>query len=64
MGLINVLRAIVVRLMFAGHGVIAIWRLYIMTSDIKSLFLGASLVGLFLESCVTLCFKNGKEWKW
>ena len=64
MGLVNILRAIVVRVCFACHGLLAIGMLSHTTMDRKYWLLSAALGGLLIESLVTLRKKRGREWKW
>jgi len=64
MGWFIVTRAILVRTMFALHGVISIWMLSAVTGDPNSWYMAASLTGLTFEAAITLCKKRGQEWKW
>lgn len=60
----TICRALFVRVLFAIHGMIAIWRLYMVIGEIWCWYLSAALLGLFIETTVTLIKKRGKEWKW
>ncbi|XP_071109194.1 transmembrane protein 26-like [Haliotis cracherodii] len=64
MRLLTIVRALLVRLLFATHGFIAIWRLYMVKGKIWCWYLSGALAGLLIETIVTLCKKKGKEWKW
>ncbi|KAL4220872.1 hypothetical protein ACF0H5_019138 [Mactra antiquata] len=64
MGLLIYIRALLVRMLFACHGIIAIWRLYMVTGSVWSWYLGGALFGLFIETLITIAKKRGKEWKW
>ncbi|RUS91057.1 hypothetical protein EGW08_001185 [Elysia chlorotica] len=64
MGYLAVARAIVVRLTFAAHGIISIWRLAVITQDHGYWYLGLVLCLLLVEMTVTLGKKAGQEWKW
>ncbi|KAK7496766.1 hypothetical protein BaRGS_00011975 [Batillaria attramentaria] len=64
MACFSVARAVLVRLLFAVHGVVSIWRLATVTDDVRYWYL-ASVLGLYLfEMSITLGKKRGKEWKW
>ena len=64
MGWFIVARAIVVRLVFALHGVLAIWHLTVVKGNTTHWGMTAALTGLLLETAVTLYVKRGEEWKW
>lgn len=64
MGVLTYIRALVVRVLFACHGVITIWRLYMVTGSVWCWYLCGVLILLFLETLITLGKKRGKEWKW
>ncbi|XP_045163469.2 transmembrane protein 26-like [Mercenaria mercenaria] len=64
MGLVTYIRALLVRIMFACHGIMAIWRLYMVTGSVWCWYLGGALFGLFLETLITIAKKRGNEWKW
>ncbi|XP_063410204.1 transmembrane protein 26-like [Mytilus edulis] len=61
---LTICRALLVRILFSIHGMIAIWRLYMVIGQIWCWYLSAALLGLFIETIVTLVKKRGKEWKW
>ncbi|XP_066297160.1 transmembrane protein 26-like isoform X2 [Branchiostoma lanceolatum] len=61
---INIIKALITRLLFAVHGLIAIWRV---TNVYKAsiYWVGLSgLAGLFIETCYTVGKRKGKEYKW
>jgi len=64
MGWFIVARAIIVRLVFAAHGLIAIWLLSAVTRNPTHWYMVTALTGLLLETLVTLYVKRGQEWKW
>ena len=64
MGLFVIIRAIVVRLIFAIHGMTAIWRVYMVTGNAKYWLMCFALVGLLGETIFTILKKSGQEWKW
>ena len=64
MGYISVTRAVGVRLLFASHGVVSIWRLADVSNDERFWYLAGTLGLLFIESLVTLVKRQGKEWQW
>lgn len=57
-------RAIFVRVLFAIHGLIAIWRLQMVSGDGRYWYIGLALAGLLGETVFTLYKKRGNEWKW
>ena len=64
MGWFIVTRAILVRGLFALHGLIAIMLLSSVTGDPTNWYMSTALTGLLLETFVTLYKKRGQEWKW
>lgn len=61
---LTIIRAVSVRLLFAAHGVVSIWRLFVVAQDPRYWYLATALGLLFIEAVVTLAKKGGKEWKW
>jgi len=61
---LTIVRAVFVRLLFACHGLVSIWRLYCVTKDKRFWYLAGSLGLLLVETTITLVKKLGKEWKW
>ncbi|ESO88818.1 hypothetical protein LOTGIDRAFT_125533, partial [Lottia gigantea] len=64
MRLFTIFRALLVRMLFAAHGLIAIWRMFMVIGETWCWYLTAALGLLLVETMVTLCVKKGKEWKW
>ena len=64
MGYLSVTRAVGVRLLFASHGIVSIWRLADVSKDGRFWYLSGTLGLLFIESMVTLVKRQGKEWQW
>ena len=64
MGWFIVTRALLVRTLFAIHGLVAIWRVHIVSADSRFWYISLALVGLSAETMVTLYKKRGNEWKW
>lgn len=64
MGWLSIFRAVTVRLLFTCHGLISVWRLYVVTSDARYWYLAAALVLLLLEMAITVVKRSGREWKW
>ncbi|XP_041378196.1 transmembrane protein 26-like [Gigantopelta aegis] len=64
MSCMSIFRAITARLLFSIHGIITIWRLYLVTKDTRYWYLACVLGFLLIEMTVTLGKKGGKEWKW
>ncbi|OWF53802.1 transmembrane protein 26-like [Mizuhopecten yessoensis] len=60
----TIIRALLVRVLFAVHGVIAIWRLFMVIRKPWCWYLTGALGGLLIETIITLTKKKGKEWKW
>jgi hypothetical protein len=64
MGCFTVARAVFVRMLFTAHGLISIWYLHTVTKDATNWYLTTALIGLLLETALTLYKKRGQEWKW
>lgn len=64
MGRISIARALSVRLLFASHGVVSIWRLTDVTNDARYWYLAGTLILLAIESLIAIFKRQGKEWKW
>ncbi|XP_061197982.1 transmembrane protein 26-like [Saccostrea echinata] len=64
MGSCTIVRAIVVRLLFACHGLVSIWLLNKVTQESRFWYLATSFGFLLVETTITLVRKQGKEWKW
>ncbi|XP_046656104.1 uncharacterized protein LOC124349488 isoform X2 [Daphnia pulicaria] len=61
---VDVLKAILTRLIFAGHGFIAIWRVTTIKEDPAYWYLSISLLVLAFEGIFTLTIKANQEWRW
>jgi hypothetical protein len=59
----DALKAIVTRLMFLAHALLAVWRLVQTTGNVFWLF-AVSYVGLLVETVVILFKRRGQEWSW
>ena len=57
-------RAVFVRCMFGAHGLFSIYRLYVVTTDPNKWYLTTALMGLLMETSITILKKRGQEWKW
>lgn len=64
MGQLSIYRALSVRLLFASHGIVSIWRLADVTHNHTYWYLASTLSLLIVEFAVTILKKKGKEWKW
>ncbi|XP_022342266.2 transmembrane protein 26-like [Crassostrea virginica] len=64
MGSFTIARAIIVRLLFACHGLVSIWLLNQVTQEPRFWYLSTSFGFLLVETTITLVRKQGKEWKW
>ncbi|XP_018319464.1 transmembrane protein 26 [Agrilus planipennis] len=59
-----VIKAIITRLVFAGHGVIAVWQVTIFKKNTIFWYLTSPIILLFFEGLFTLTVKENQEWKW
>ena len=57
------IRALLVRIAFATHSVLTIWRLCVVTGNDRFWYLQATGILLLLETIVTLKANRGDEWK-
>jgi hypothetical protein len=64
MSWVSIGRAVLVRLLFAVHGLICVWLLVSVTHDMRYWYMACVMWLLLLEMAVTLGKKGGKEWKW
>ncbi|KAK7093206.1 transmembrane protein 26-like [Littorina saxatilis] len=64
MSCVAIARAILVRLLFAVHGLVAVWLLANVTKEPRYWYIASALGLLLLELTITLGKKGGKEWKW
>ncbi|XP_035703788.1 transmembrane protein 26-like isoform X2 [Folsomia candida] len=61
---IVVIKAILTRVIFATHGLVAIWRVTQIKNDPYYWYLCASILALMFEGVFTLTIKKNQEWKW
>uniref|UniRef100_A0A915IVS0 Transmembrane protein 26 n=1 Tax=Romanomermis culicivorax TaxID=13658 RepID=A0A915IVS0_ROMCU len=60
----KVMGALIARMLFAAHNIVAIWRLYDETEDMTFWLLGFAPILLFLEAAVTILWHQGDEYTW
>ncbi|KAJ8917554.1 hypothetical protein NQ315_005603 [Exocentrus adspersus] len=58
------IKAIITRLVFAGHGFIGIWQVTIFKNNSYYWYLSSPILLLFFEGIFTLTIKQNQEWKW
>ncbi|XP_059489086.1 transmembrane protein 26 [Neocloeon triangulifer] len=58
------IKAIVTRVVFGSHGLLAIWQVTILKKDLHFWYLSAPILLLFFEGIFTLTIKRSQEWKW
>lgn len=63
MGIFVLFRAIVVRLLFACHGLVSVYHLCYVTKNATYWYITTALAGLSVEAAVTLYKKKGQEWR-
>lgn len=61
---IDTIKAIITRLIFATHGVVAIYRVVTIKNDLWFWYLSTTILILFFEGVFTLAIKKTQEWKW
>lgn len=59
-----VTRALFVRIVFAVHGLVTVWRLTVATDNDYYWFITSAIGGLALETSITIYKKRGHDWKW
>ncbi|XP_038045868.1 transmembrane protein 26-like [Patiria miniata] len=64
MGLMSFLKALLARCLFAIHGIITIWRVTEVHSEMIYYLLVIPVCLLILEMIITLKFTENGEWKW
>ncbi|XP_075989626.1 transmembrane protein 26 [Anticarsia gemmatalis] len=57
------IKAVITRLVFACHGIIAIWQVTLFKDD-EYWFLASPILLLIFEGVFTLTIKENQEWKW
>ncbi|CAH1642752.1 unnamed protein product [Spodoptera littoralis] len=58
------IKAVITRLVFACHGIIAIWQVTLFKDDIEYWYLASPIMLLIFEGVFTLTIKENQEWKW
>ncbi|XP_073966472.1 transmembrane protein 26 isoform X2 [Choristoneura fumiferana] len=58
------IKAVITRLVFACHGIIAIWQVNFLKDDITYWYLASPILLLIFEGVFTLTIKENQEWKW
>ncbi|XP_063371990.1 transmembrane protein 26 [Cydia amplana] len=58
------IKAVITRLVFACHGIIAIWQVTVSMDDITYWYLASPILLLIFEGVFTLTIKENQEWKW
>ncbi|XP_061726972.1 transmembrane protein 26 [Cydia pomonella] len=58
------IKAVITRLVFACHGIIAIWQVTVFKDDIIYWYLASPILLLIFEGVFTLTIKENQEWKW
>lgn len=62
--IISTFKAILTRLIFSAHSLIAIWQVTAYKKDIIYWALCGPLVLLLMEGIFTLMIKKTQEWRW
>ncbi|XP_017052392.1 transmembrane protein 26 [Drosophila ficusphila] len=62
--IISTIKAILTRIIFSAHSLLAIWQVVAIKSDIKYWALCGPLVLLLLEGIFTIMIKKTQEWRW
>ncbi|CAH2064995.1 unnamed protein product, partial [Iphiclides podalirius] len=58
------IKAVITRLVFACHGIIAIWQVTLFKDSIEYWYLASPILLLIIEGVFTLTIKDNQEWKW
>ncbi|XP_068627125.1 transmembrane protein 26-like [Battus philenor] len=58
------IKAVITRLVFACHGIIAIWQVTVFKDSIVYWYLASPILLLIFEGVFTLTIKDNQEWKW
>ncbi|KAL4712089.1 hypothetical protein ACJJTC_008672 [Scirpophaga incertulas] len=58
------IKAVITRLVFACHGIIAIWQVTVFKNSIEYWYLASPILLLIFEGIFTLTIKENQEWKW
>ncbi|GBP13582.1 hypothetical protein EVAR_6926_1 [Eumeta japonica] len=57
-------KAVITRIVFASHGIIAIWQVTLLKDSIEYWYLASPILLLIVEGVFTLTIKENQEWKW
>ncbi|XP_049884489.1 transmembrane protein 26 [Pectinophora gossypiella] len=58
------IKAVITRLVFACHGIIAIWQVTVFKDSNEFWYLASPILLLLVEGVFTLTIKENQEWKW
>ncbi|CAG4968877.1 unnamed protein product, partial [Parnassius apollo] len=58
------IKAVITRLVFACHGIIAIWQVIRFKHNAEYWYLATPILLLIVEGVFTLTIKENQEWKW
>ncbi|CAG9577534.1 unnamed protein product [Danaus chrysippus] len=58
------IKAVITRLVFACHGIIAIWQVTLFKDSLEYWYLASPILLLIVEGVFTLTIKENQEWKW
>ncbi|XP_061381815.1 transmembrane protein 26 isoform X2 [Danaus plexippus] len=58
------IKAVITRLVFACHGIIAIWQVTFFKDNMEYWYLASPILLLIVEGVFTLTIKENQEWKW
>ena len=61
---IDTIKAIITRLIFSSHGLLAIYRVVTIKEDPYYWYLTTTIMILIFEGVFTLTIKKSQEWKW
>ena len=64
MAFIDTIKAIITRLIFSAHGLVAIFRVVTIKNDPWFWYLCTTIIILVFEGVFTLAIKKSQEWKW
>lgn len=57
-------KALITRLIFSAHGVIAIWQVTQSKKNVQFWYLSSPIALLFVEGIFTIAIKKNQEWRW
>ncbi|KAK4879515.1 hypothetical protein RN001_007661 [Aquatica leii] len=61
---IDSIKAVITRLVFSAHSLLAIWQVTIFKKNVFYWYLCSPILLLFFEGIFTLTIKENQEWKW